>query len=290
MTRKQFLYLFLTPTLLILFFLAFYPLINALVISLQDWDIRYNRPPNFIGLDNYSEMFFEDPRFINSLKITLSWVMLTVGGTTLLAFVLSLIIHQYTQGQFRQFCLFIFTIPVMLPHIGAAYMWRLMYSPSIGVINYLLGLVGIGPIGFLSDPSIALLSVAAIDIWQWTFLIAALLVILLQEVPRETVEAAMIDGAKPVQLYRHIYFPIILPVSIPIFFIKLMESLRSFDYIFVMTAGGPGIATETLDMYAYWQGIGSSGRISYASAMSIFMLVITILIMNIIWRMTKKWY
>jgi multiple sugar transport system permease protein len=215
MTRKRFLLAFLTPTLLILFFLAFYPLINAFIISLQDWDIRRAGQPHFIGLENYVEMF-GDPRFINSLRVSLMWLVITLSGSMAMAFVLSPLIHNFTHGQFRQLCLFIFTIPVVLPRVGAAYMWRLMYSPSIGIINYFLGLVGIGPIGFLSDPTIALYSVSVIDIWQWGFLIAALMVIMLQEVPRETVEAASLDGATTLQLYRYIFFPIILPVTIPI--------------------------------------------------------------------------
>jgi len=80
-----------------------------------------------------------------------------------------------------------------------------------------------------------------------------------------------------------------MPVSIPIFFIKMMESLRSFDFIFVLTAGGPGTATETLDMYAYWQGIGSAGRVSYASAMSIFMMILTVILVNVMWKVLGKW-
>jgi multiple sugar transport system permease protein len=169
-------------------------------------------------------------------------------------------------------------------------MWRLMYSSSIGIINYFLSFLRIGPIGFLENPSYALYSVAAIDIWQWSFLIAALTIILLQDIPKEIVEAGSLDGAKRWQLYRFIIFPVIIPPFLSIFFIKMMESLRSFDFIFVLTAGGPGIATETLDMYAYWQGIGSAGRVSYASSMSIVMLVITIVLITIVWRGLVRWH
>lgn len=288
MTKKQFFLLFFTPTFLLLFFLAFYPLTNAIYLSLHDWDLRSSEPMEFIGLQNYQKMF-ADPRFINSLKVSLSWLGITLGCSVLVGITLAPIIHEYTKGKFRNFCLFIFIIPAVLPRIGAAYMWRLMYSPAIGVINYFLSFIGIGPIGFLQNPSLAIFSVAIIDIWQWSFLIAALTIILLEDVPRETIEAGLIDGANKWQLYRHIVFPIIIPVFLPIFFIKMMESLRTFDFIFVLTAGGPGIATETIDMYAYWQGIGTAGRISYASSISIFMLLITIVLMAIIWKVLAKW-
>jgi multiple sugar transport system permease protein len=289
-TRKQFFLVFMIPTFIILFFLAFYPLLNAFYYSLQNWDLRSSRPIRFVGLKNYIQLF-TDARFLNSLRISLLWSVITVGFSVFFgAGLLAPLINDNAKGSFRTLCLFIFIIPALLPRVGAAYMWRLMYSSSIGIINYFLSFLRIGPIGFLENPSYALYSVAAIDIWQWSFLIAALTIILLQDIPKEIVEAGSLDGAKRWQLYRFIIFPVIIPPFLSIFFIKMMESLRSFDFIFVLTAGGPGIATETLDMYAYWQGIGSAGRVSYASSMSIVMLVITIVLITIVWRGLIRWH
>jgi multiple sugar transport system permease protein len=289
-TRKQFFLVFMIPTFIILFFLAFYPLLNAFYYSLQNWDLRSSRPIRFVGLKNYIQLF-TDARFLNSLRISLLWSVITVGFSVFFgAGLLAPLINDNAKGSFRTLCLFIFIIPALLPRVGAAYMWRLMYSSSIGIINYFLSFLRIGPIDFLENPSYALYSVAAIDIWQWSFLIAALTIILLQDIPKEIVEAGSLDGAKRWQLYRFIIFPVIIPPFLSIFFIKMMESLRSFDFIFVLTAGGPGIATETLDMYAYWQGIGSAGRVSYASSMSIVMLVITIVLITIVWRGLIRWH
>ncbi|NLJ50125.1 MAG: sugar ABC transporter permease, partial [Candidatus Atribacteria bacterium] len=248
------------------------------------------RPIRFVGLKNYIQLF-TDARFLNSLRISLLWSVITIGFSVFFgAGLLAPLINDNAKGSFRTICLFIFIIPALLPRVGAAYMWRLMYSSSIGIINYFLSFMRIGPIGFLENPSYALYSVAAIDIWQWSFLIAALTIILLQDIPKEIVEAGSLDGAKRWQLYRFIIFPVIIPPFLSIFFIKMMESLRSFDFIFVLTAGGPGVATETLDMYAYWQGIGSAGRVSYASSMSIVMLVITIVLITIVWRGLVRWH
>jgi multiple sugar transport system permease protein len=289
MSKRQFFYAFMVPTFLILFALAFYPLFTAIRISLQNWDLRNSRPISFVGLANYIEMF-KDYRFLNSLKISLFWLCLTLGGSILVGMLLAPIVHDNAKGALKNLCLFLFIIPAILPRVGAAYMWRLMYSPSIGIINYLLHVVGIGTIRFLETPSIALISIALIDIWQWGFLITALGVIMLEDVSPEIIEAAKLDGVNKVQLYRSIIFPIIFPISLPILFIKTMESLRSFDFIFVLTSGGPGIVTETLDMYAYWQGIGSSGRISYASSMSVSMVIISVVILTIIWNRLEKWH
>lgn len=290
MTRKQFFLVFMIPTFIILFFLALYPLSNAFYYSLQNWDLRSSRPVQFVGFKNYIQLF-TDARFLNSLRVSLLWSIVTVGFSVFFgAGLLAPLINENAKGGFRTICLFIFIIPALLPRVGAAYMWRLMYSSSIGIINYLLSLLQVGPIGFLENPSYALYSVAAIDIWQWSFLIGALTIILLQDIPKEIVEAGSLDGAKRWQLYRYIIFPVIIPPFLSIFFIKMMESLRSFDFIFVLTAGGPGTVTETLDMYAYWQGIGSAGRVSYASSMSIIMLVITIILITIVWRSLVRWH
>lgn len=234
---------------------------------------------------------FQDPRFLNSLKISAQFLLLTVVGSMLVALLIAPLVNEVAKRNWlRQLVLFVFILPAVLPRIGAAYMWRLMYDPSIGIINYLLSLMNLGPYLFLQNPQTALLSIAVIDIWQWGFLLTALVVILLQEVAPETIEAARLDGANAFTLYLRIMYPLILPLSIPLLFIKMMESLRSFDFIFVLTAGGPGIATETLDMYAYWQGMGSSGQVSYASAMSLFMVVISIFIVTLLWRAMRRWH
>ncbi|HSV32149.1 MAG TPA: sugar ABC transporter permease [Atribacteraceae bacterium] len=290
MTKKQFFLLFMIPAFAILFFLAFYPLISAVYYSLHNWDLRSTRPIRFVGLQNYLRLL-TDPRFSNALRVTGVWLVTTLFGSVFLGGgLLAPLIHDFTRGRWRTFCLFVFIIPALLPRIGAAYMWRLMYSPAIGLFNYFTRLIGIGRVGFLDNPAYALFSIAVIDIWQWSLLIAALTMILFEEVPQEIIEAGVLDGARRWQLYRYLIFPVIIPPFLSIFFIKAMESLRTFDFIFVLTAGGPGKSTETIDMYAYWQGIGSAGRISYASAMSTTMLVLTIVLITLVWKGLAKWH
>ncbi len=289
MSNRNFILTFLVPTFALLFLFALYPLGTAFYYSLHDWDMRSSGPMSFVGLRNFIDMF-QDPRFLNSLKISGQFLFLTVAGSMLVAIVVAPLVNEVARGWVRHLALFVFILPAVLPRIGAAYMWRLMYDPSLGIINYLLSLMNLGPYLFLQNPRTALVSIAVIDIWQWGFLLTALVVILLQEVPPETIEAARLDGANSFMLYTRIMYPLIVPLSIPLLFIKMMESLRSFDFIFVLTAGGPGIATETLDMYAYWQGMGSSGRVSYASAMSLFMVAVSIFIVTLLWRAMRRWH
>ena len=243
----------------------------------------------FIGFGNYTAMF-EDVRFLNSLRVSATFLVSTVVGSMLLALVLAPFVHEVAKGWLRTLSLFVFIMPAVLPRVGAAYMWRLMYDPTIGIINYFLSLVNLGPYALLQNSRTALAAIVVIDIWQWGFLLTALVMILLQQVPLELVEAARLDGASTTHLYTNIMYPIILPLSLPLVFVKMMESLRSFDFIFVLTGGGPGITTETLDMYAYWQGMGTAGRVSYASAMSLFMVVLSIILITVVWKSLRRWH
>lgn len=290
MSKRQFFYVFLIPTIVVLLVFALYPLSTAIYYSLHDWDLRRTQPMVFVGLGNYVEMF-RDARFLNSLRISGLFLVGTVAGSMLVAFILAPFVNETARSNtLRSLCLFAFILPAVLPRVGAAYMWRLMYDPSIGVINYLFSLVNLGPFIFLQNPRLALPSIIVIDVWQWGFLMTALVMILLREVPNEVIEASRLDGANMLQLYLRVMYPLILPLTLPLFFVKMMESLRSFDFIFVLTAGGPGIATETLDMYAYWQGLGTAGRVSYAAAMSIFMVILSIVFVTIAWKALRRWH
>jgi multiple sugar transport system permease protein len=283
MNQKQLLYIFLIPPFIFLFTLGMYPLIEAVYLSLCDLDFRFPGTGNFVGLKNYIDLF-NDSRFYNDIAITLSWFIITTVGSLLVGIALASIVNEYTSGKVKSLCLFAFVIPVLLPSVAGAFMWKLMFTPAIGIIPFLLSFVGFKtPI--LGDPHLALFACSLVYIWQWGSLIAALVTILFESVPRDPIEAARVFGASGFTLYRSILIPIIKPGLISLTFYIMVMSLRSFDYIYVMTAGGPGISTETLDLYAYWQAIGAAGRVSYASTISIIMLLFTIVIMSLYWKM-----
>lgn len=203
---------------------------------------------------------------------------------------LAVLIYETVQKPlWRNVICFAFLVPVLLPRVAAAFIWRFMYSPSLGVINYLCGLVGIGPVEFLADPSLALMSVAVVDIWQWGLFFTVIVLKLMETLPRDPIEAAMLDNARRWEIHAYVTLPMLKGPLISLALVKAVESLRSFDLIFVMTGGGPGKATETLDLYAYQMGINMGGRISYASAMSLLLLLVTTIAFTIIWKAGKKW-
>ena len=243
----------------------------------------------FVGLYNFARLL-RDQRFFNALQVSALWELITVSGTLLLAMGLAVLVHETVKKPlWRNLICFAFLAPVLLPRVAAAFIWRFLYSPSLGLVNYLVGLTGIGPVEFLADPRLALLSVAVVDIWQWGLFFTVILVKLLETLPRAPIEAAMLDNARTWEIHAYITLPMLKAPIISLALVKAVESLRSFDLIFVMTGGGPGTVTETLDLYAYQTGINMGGKISYASAMAILLLVITSVAFTIIWRAGKKW-
>lgn len=213
-----------------------------------------------------------------------------MAGALVVATLLSVLIFETVKlFWLRNLICFAFLAPVLLPRVAAAFIWRFLYSPSLGLVNYLVGLTGFGPVEFLADPSLALFSVAVVDIWQWGLFFTVIMLKLLETLPKDPIEAAQLDHAKTWEIHAYVTLPMLKAPIISLALVKAVESLRSFDLIYVMTGGGPGTSTETLDLYAYQAGINLGGRISYASAMSILLLVLTTIVFTLIWRGIRKW-
>jgi len=288
MTRQRFIFLSLAPALTVLGLLAAVSTAGAVWFSVMN---RALRSPDYeyVGFYNYLRLL-RDKRFFNALEISLIWELITVTGTLAVAILLAVLVHETVKRPlWRNLICFAFLAPVLLPRVAAAFIWRFLYSPSLGLANWFADLFGIGPIEFLADPSIALISVAVVDIWQWGLFFTVILVKLLETLPRDPIEAAMLDNARIWEIHAYVTLPMLKGPLISLVLVKAVESLRSFDLIFVMTGGGPGTATETLDLYAYQTGINLGGRVSYASAMSILLLIATTLAFTLIWRAGRKW-
>ena len=288
MTRKLFVALSLLPAMVLLVTLAAVSVGGAVWLALLNRTLRFP-DADFVGAYNFLRLL-RDRRFFNALEISAIWEVVTVAGTLLVAVALSILIFEKVKKPlWRNLISFAFLVPVLLPRVAAAFIWRFLYSPSLGLINYLAGLTGAGPIEFLADPSLALISIAIVDIWQWGLFFTVILLKLLETLPRDPIEAALLDNARTWEIHAYVTLPMLKGPIISLVLVKAVESLRSFDLIFVMTGGGPGTATETLDLYAYQMGVNMGGRISYASAMSILLLIVTIIAFTIIWRASRKW-
>ncbi|MDP9587654.1 MULTISPECIES: carbohydrate ABC transporter permease [Shinella] len=276
---------FLAPPLLILAVLAFVPTAYAIYISFRNREL--SRPDgSFVGLANYIDLF-SDRRFINAIGVSLTWELVTVTLTLLVAIVLGILMFEFASARQRAVLTLIFLVPVILPRVSAAFVWKFAFHPLYGIVTYPYKAITGQPLDLLSNPATALMTVALVDVWQWGLFFGVIVLKLLETLPPQPFEAARLDHARPWEVYLYVALPMLKAPLISLTFIKMIESLRAFDLIYVMTRGGPGIVTETLDMYAFSQGFIESGRISYASSMAVLMMVATTVIFTVIWKRVK---
>ncbi|WP_114812442.1 carbohydrate ABC transporter permease [Paraburkholderia kururiensis] len=280
-------FVFLVPPLVVMAVLGLVPTVAAINLALKNRVLRYT-DSEYVWFRNFVRLA-TDRRFINSIEVSAIWEVVTVLGAVAVGIVIAVYLFENVRGRMRNLIGVLLIVPVLLPRVSAAFIWKFMYSPLSGILSWLFGVFGIPNTAFLSDPSMALYAVALVDIWQWGLFFAVVVLKLLETLPPEPLEAARLDYAKTWQVYAWIALPMLRAPIMSLVFIKMVESLRSFDLIYVMTKGGPGVSTETLDMYAYSQGIGLSGKVSYASSMAVLMMVATTLIFTLIWKRVSKW-
>lgn len=284
--RQSLPYVFLVPTMAILVVLAFVPMFYAIGVSLENRTLS-SPDSHFVGLKNYL-MLFGDSRFVNALWVSVKWELITVSATMIAAIGLGVLMFEAAGPKLRNALSLIFLIPVLLPRVCAAFVWKFAFHPLYGIITYPYRLITGQPLDMLSSPTQALFAVAFVDLWQWGFFFAVIVLKLIEILPQQPLEAARLDYAKPWQIHVYITLPMLRVPLISLMFVKMIESLRSFDLIYVMTRGGPGTSTETLDMYAFSQGFIEAGKISYASSMAVIMMVATVVIFTVVWKRLKS--
>jgi multiple sugar transport system permease protein len=276
---------FIGPGLLVLAVLALVPTIFAIVISLQDRELG-QADIGWVWFSNYVQLF-SDRRFLNSVSVSLIWEVLTVTSTMAVAVLLGVLLFQNTSPRWRNALCMLFIVPVLLPRVSAAFVWKFAFHPLFGLLTYPYKAITGEPLDLLANPLTALLTVAFVDVWQWGLFFAVIVLKLLETLPPQPFEAARMDHAKTWEVYTYVALPMLKAPLISLTFVKMVESLRAFDLIYVMTRGGPGISTETLDMYAFSQGFIESGRISYASSMAVLMMVASTVAFTYIWKWTR---
>jgi multiple sugar transport system permease protein len=276
---------FLTPAMAVLAVLALVPTIYAVIISFEDREL--SRPDGrFVGLSNYLSLF-SDRRFLNAIQVSLTWEVVTVALTLVIAIGVGILLFECTGPKARNLLSLLFLVPVILPRVSAAFVWKFAFHPLYGIITYPYKAITGQPLDLLSNPLTALGTVALVDVWQWGLFFSVIVLKLLETLPPQPFEAARLDHARTWEIYAYVALPMLKAPLISLAFVKMIESLRAFDLIYVMTRGGPGVATETLDMYAFSQGFIESGRISYASSMAVLMMIATSVAFTVIWKRAR---
>jgi len=261
--------LFIAPALAVLLALSIYPLIYSVTVSLQQ-----ETPGGTVwSFGNFARLV-SDSFFLTAMAHTFVYAAAALTCEFLLGLGLALLLNSQIRGRgvFRASLL----VPMMLPAVVAGVVWRLMLNPNFGAINGTLKRFGVNTesLTWTASPKLAMLSVIAVDVWQWTPFVFLVLLAGLQAIPQEPYEAALIDGSSRWQTFWHVTLPLLKPSILIVLLLRTMDLLRVFDQIFILTEGGPGFATETISLYIYRTAFRFFD-FGYAAAMSFVLLALT---------------
>ena len=266
-------HLFIWPAVLIVLVVSLFPLIYALTVSFQTVRIVPPTPPRFVGLANYAEIA-GSVRFWGAIWTTALITFLSVALQYALGFMLALALHHNVPGSALYRVTFL--LPMFLAPVGVALIARMIFHPYLGPVNDEMAGLGFAYVPFLTEKWPAIMVLALIDIWQWTPFVTLLMLAGLQGLPQEVFEAARVDNISAWRRFWGITFPMLLPLSVAVIFIRLIEGFKIIDTVFVLTGGGPGTATETLTLFAYNEGF-KKFNLGLTSALSfMFLIVVTV--------------
>src|SRR6476469_3749929 len=215
-------------------------------MSLNEWKVGSST--TFVGLSNYLRLT-SDPRFIEAVGHTLVYTLLSVLLPLVFGTLAAVVFHQKFAG--RGLLRGVFIMPMMATPVAIALVWTMMFHPQLGVLNYLLSLVGIPPQLWVFHPATVIPSLVLVETWQWTPLVMLIVLGGLAAIPIEPYESAQIDGATFWQMFRYITLPLVAPFLFIASMIRMIDAVKSFDIIFAITQGGPGSASETINLYLY---------------------------------------
>jgi multiple sugar transport system permease protein len=274
--------LMVAPGVLVLLVTTTLPLAYLIWSSLQSINLAMPFLDGFVGLDNYARML-GDGRFWHALQLTAIYTFTSVTLQVVIGLGLALLVMQIPAGQwiFRIAAI----LPIVLAPVVVGLFWRtLMLAPQFGIMNFVLGAIGIDPINWLGSPTPALISEIIIHTWQWTPFAFLVLLASLAAVPPDVFEAARIDRANALQRFWHITLPLIRPAIVIVIIMRAMIALSAFAAIFAATGGGPGTATEILNLYAYKTSFIEL-NFGYGSALAVALLVITLCVSGVLFRL-----
>lgn len=279
--RNEYLeYWFVAPTFLSLVALVIFPMAWSLYTSFTNLNLVIpNQTVELIGIDNYVTLLTSG-RFWNSVWNTAYYVGIGVVVEFGLGFAVALYMANYTRGRLNRWLFTLLLLPMMMAPMVAGYMWRLIFQETFGPLNYLLGLAGLPEPSWVSSANWALNSILIADIWQWTPFMILILYTGRLAINEELYEAARIDGASKWFTFRHVTLPQMRGVIAVAVLLRAMDAFKFFDKMFVITAGGPGTASELATYYNYLLGF-TDWSMGKATAMSWLLLLFAVVLANL---------
>ncbi len=276
--------LFIAPTLLGLAAVILVPLLYSLAISFSDYTFIHPEITAFVGWQNF-QAAFGDQYFWNSAWVTVLFVVLVVGLELTLGLGIALLLNR--EIKFKGLYYAILTIPMVMSPVAVALIWKMLLHQELGIVNYALSWIGLNPVNWLGSPHGTLFTIVLVDIWhQISFMILVLLAGLVS-LPIEPYQAAKIDGANAFQTLFAITLPLLKPVIATVLLLRTIMAFRTYDLVYIITKGGPGVSTDVLSYFIYkktFMGLD----LAQASAISWVLLLLVLLMVFGLFRYIKQ--
>lgn len=257
---------FLIPSFIGFFGFFAWPALRGMYLSFTEYDML--RDPVWIGFDNYVKIF-QDPIFFNSIWVTLEYVLLNIGIQTVLALLIAVLLHRFTRSIVIRG---IILLPYLIANVIVALVWYWLCDYNIGLINSVLDGLGLQRMGFFGNETLAMPTIALVNVWRHVGYTALLIFAGLVAIPRDVYEAAEVDGAGEWRIFRSVTLPLLRPVLAFVLVVTLVGSFQIYDTIAVTTKGGPVHATRAINVYIFQQAF-EQRNFGYASALAVILMI-----------------
>jgi multiple sugar transport system permease protein len=254
-------------------------------MSFHEWQLGGRA--SWVGWRNYAELA-TNQRFREAIWHTFYFSFLAVVLPLALGTAAAVVFHR--EFPLRGLLRTLFIMPMMATPVAIALIWTMMFHPQLGVLNYLLGLVGIGPSEWVFARATVIPSLALVEIWLWTPFVMIIVLGGLAAIPTEPYESALLDGASAWQMFRHITLPLAMPFIVVAGIIRTIDALKAFEVIYVISNGGPGTASETINLYLYSQAFAYYNVGNASAVVVVFFAIVASLSLLLLWAREKaKW-
>ena len=247
-TERHLRILFPLPAIIFVAMLMVFPVLYTLFLSFTNWNLTSGDPLSFVGFKSYGRVLTE-PRFLHALARTFLFTIFAVAIETVLGVAMAIILNRAFIG--KSVAKLLLLLPLVATPVAVGIVFNLFFDPTTGLANYLLKSVGLPQGLWVSSAASVLPSLIIVDVWQWTPMITLIVLAGLAGLSNEPIEAAHVDGASEWQILRYVTIPMLMPVIFTAMILRLIDALKTFDIIFAMTGGGPGYASETLNIMGY---------------------------------------
>jgi multiple sugar transport system permease protein len=225
-----------------------FPVLYTLSLSFTNWNLTSGSPLQLVWLKSYVRVFSE-PRFLLAIWRTFLFTGMAIAAETVFGVAVALVLNREFRG--KGLVKLLLLLPLVATPVAIGIVWNLFFDPTIGLANYALTLVGLPKSGWVTAASTVIPSLVLVDVWQWTPMIALIVLAGLAGLSSEPYESARVDGANGAQILFRITLPMVMPAILTAMILRSIDALKTFDIIFAMTGGGPGYASETLNILGY---------------------------------------